>query len=287
MLCKRQEVVKYYDSRLTLYSDGKLIIRDYDSAIQKYDSGVEEYVSDDIYSMATLPSVSTHCSKKEYDKYGSCRIDNLSRSRKLVIDLAYENQKVWKSFLTLTFADNVKDIDFANKCFNSWLTSVRLLYPDFAYLCVPEFQKRGAVHYHLLSNLEVGGDFLPIQNAKKNMYDVKYWKYGFTSAFDLKLADDRFNVSLYVCKYLYKDIDSRLFGRKKIMHSRNLNLPKVATTSRSNVYVLSLLAHILDTKDVVEFTFEPKKKFQIGFKESVVMLNENDLKKIDFLFNNI
>lgn len=284
MLFDRSEVVRYYDSRLTLYSDGKLVIRDYDSAIQKYDSGIEEYVSDDIYTSAMLPSVSTHSSKKEYDKYGSCRVDNLSRSRKLVIDLAYENQKIWKSFLTLTFAENVMDIDFANKCFNSWLTLIRRYYPDFAYLCVPEFQKRGAVHYHLLSNLEVGGVLLPVQNAKKNMYDVKYWSYGFTSAFDLKLADDRFNVSLYVCKYLYKDIDDRLFSRKKVMHSRNLQLPKVAITSRSNVYVLSLLAHILDTKDVVEFTFEPKKKFQIGFKETVVLLNENDLKKIDFLF---
>lgn len=287
MLCDRSEVVRYYDSRLTLYSDGKLVIRDYDSAIQKYDSGIEEYVPDDIYTVQPLPSVSTHCSKKEYDKYGSCRIDNLSRSRKLVIDLAYENQKIWKSFLTLTFSENIKDIDYANKCFNCWLTSIRQSFVDFAYLCVPEFQKRGAVHYHLLSNLEVGCDLLPVQNDKKNMYDVKYWKYGFTSAFDLKLADDRFNVSLYVCKYLYKDIDDRLFSRKKVMHSRNLQLPKVAITSRSNVYVLSLLAHILDEKDVVEFTFEPKKKFQIGFKESVVMLNENDLKKIDFLFNNI
>ena len=287
MLCDRSEVVRYYDSRLTLYSDGKLIIRDYDSAIQKYVSGIEEYVSDDIYSGAMLPSVSTHSSKKEYDKYGSCRVDNLSRSRKLVIDLAYENQKIWKSFLTLTFSENIKDIDYANKCFNCWLTSIRQLFSDFAYLCVPEFQKRGAVHYHLLTNLVVGSDLLPLQNAKKNMYDVKYWKYGFTSAFDLKLADDRFNVSLYVCKYLYKDIDDRLFSRKKVMHSRNLNLPKVATMLHSNTYVLSLLAHILDTKDVVEFTFEPKKKFQVGFKESIVMLNENDLKKIVFLFNNI
>ena len=287
MLCERQEVIRYYDSRLTLYSDGKLVIRDYDSAIQKFPVGIEEYVSDDIYTVSALPIVSTHCSKKEYDKYGSCRVDNLSRSRKLVIDLAYENQKIWKSFLTLTFSENIKDIDYANKCFNCWLTSIRQSFVDFAYLCVPEFQKRGAVHYHLLTNLDVGSDLLPVQNAKKNMYDVKFWSYGFTSAFDLKLADDRFNVSLYVCKYLYKDIDDRLFGRKKVMHSRNLQLPKVAITSRSNVYVLSLLAHILDEKDVVEFIFEPKKKFQIGFKESVVMLNENDLKKIDFLFNNI
>jgi putative uncharacterized protein (fragment) len=285
MLCERQEVVRYYDSRLTLYSDGKLVIRDYDSAIQKFSSGVEEYISDDIYSVADLSSVSTHSSKKEYDKYGNCRVDNLSRSRKLVIDLAYENQKIWKSFLTLTFSENIKDIDYANKCFNCWLTSIRQSFVDFAYLCVPEFQKRGAVHYHLLTNLDVGSDLLPVQNHKKNMYDVKYWSYGFTSAFDLRLADDRFNVSLYVCKYLYKDIDSRLFGRKKILHSRNLNLPKVATMLHSNTYVLSIIAHIVDEKDITEFIFEPKKKFQIGFKEQVVFLSHDDMKKIDFLFN--
>lgn len=280
MLCERQEVVKYYDSRLTLYSDGKLVIRDYDSSIQKIKDGFEELKDENSAEI----SVVTHCSKKEHEKYGNCRIDNLSRSRKLIIDLAYENKKIWKSFLTLTFAENVMDIDYANQCFNSWLTLIRRVFPDFAYLCVPEFQKRGAVHYHLLSNLEVGGDLLPIQNEKKKMYDVKYWKYGFTSAFDLRLTDDKFNVSLYVCKYLYKDIDSRLFGRKKIMHSRNLNLPKVTTFLQNNAYVQSILAHIIEEKDILEFTFGSKKKFQVGFKEQTVYLSDDEMKKIEFLF---
>ena len=279
MLCERSQVVKYYDSRLTLYSDGKLVIRDYDSAIQKVESGFEQFQDCENFSKNPEEiSIVTHSSKKQHDKFGSCRFDNLFRSRKLVIDLAYENKNLWKSFLTLTFAENVKDIDFANKCFNSWLTSIRQIFPDFSYLCVPEFQKRGAVHYHLLSNLVVGGELLPIQSEKKKMYDVRFWKYGFTSAFDLKLADDRFNVALYVCKYLYKDIDSRLFGRKKIMHSRNLNLPKVATMLQNNDYVQSLLAHIIDDKDITEFTFESKKKFQVGFKEQTVFLTDEEMK---------
>lgn len=285
MLCERSQVVKYYDSRLTLYSDGKLVIRDYDSAIQKIENGFEQFQDCENFSKNSAEiSVVTHCSKNERDKFGSCRFDNLFRSRKLVIDLAYENKDLWKSFLTLTFAENVKDIDFANKCFNSWLTSIRQIFPNFSYLCVPEFQKRGAVHYHLLTNLEVGGELLPIQNDKKKMYDVRFWKYGFTSAFDLKLSDDRFNVSLYVCKYLYKDIDSRLFGRKKIMHSRNLNLPKVATMLHSNTYVLSIIAHIVDGKDITEFKFDSKKKFQVGFREQTVFLTDEEMKKIDFLF---
>lgn len=280
MLCERSEVIRYFDSRLTLYSDGKLVIRDYDSAIQKFDDGVEKVKDEE----SIFQPVITHCSKKEKEKFGSCRFDNLFRSRKLVIDLSYENKEIWKSFLTLTFAENIKDIDYANKSFNSWITSIRQIFSDFAYLCVPEFQKRGAVHYHLLSNLEVGGELLPLQNEKKKMFDVKFWRHGFTSAFDLKLADDKFNVSLYVCKYLYKDIDDRLFGRKKIMHSRNLKLPKVATMLHSNTYVLSMIAHIVDDKDITEFKFEPKKKFQVGFKEQTVYLTAEEMRKIDFLF---
>ena len=198
--------------------------------------------------------------------------------------MAHQNYRVWKSFITLTFAENVKDIDVANKYFNSWLTRIRRVFSDFAYLAVPEFQKRGSVHYHLLSNLEVGGELLPLQNAKKHMYDVKYWGRGFTSAFDLRLTDDKFNVSLYVCKYLYKDIDNRLFGRKKVMHSQNLDFPYEVKYTSDDLYFRMILAVILTNNDVTEFRFEPNKKFQVGFIEKSVMLSDYELKILcDFL----
>ena len=51
--------------------------------------------------------------------------------------------------LTLTYRANVGD---ALICYQDWSRFVRLVrkrYPDWAYVCVHEFQKRGAVHFHV------------------------------------------------------------------------------------------------------------------------------------------
>ena len=70
-------------------------------------------------------------------------------------------------FLTLTFAENVTDIDYANKKFSYYVDQVRRVYKDFRYLCIPEFQKRGAVHYHLLTNIDVDSELVPRRPIKK------------------------------------------------------------------------------------------------------------------------
>lgn len=156
---------------------------------------------------------------------GEIRVDSLTRSFARLMDLAITNHDTFTTFITLTFKDNIKDLSFANKMFNNWVTTVRRVYPDFKYLGVPEFQKRGAVHYHVMTNLKVDSDLIKVQNTKENMYDVKYWSHGFTSVFDLSLSDNNFSVSLYLAKYFYKDIDNRLFSRKKVLASRNLKEP--------------------------------------------------------------
>ena len=52
--------------------------------------------------------------------------------------------------LTLTFRKNETDIDLAWKKFKYFCTLMRWRYgEDFKYVAVPEYQKRGAVHYHL------------------------------------------------------------------------------------------------------------------------------------------
>ena len=108
---------------------------------------------------------------------------------------AIENSNYFKSFVTLTFKANLSDINIANKIFQTWVRQVKRVYPEFMYLGVPEYQKRGAVHYHILTNIEVGTKLLPFQIDKNNrLYDAKYWNYGYSSAFDLKTTDDNFNI---------------------------------------------------------------------------------------------
>jgi len=51
--------------------------------------------------------------------------------------------------LTLTFRENVTDIDEAWKILKYFIKLMRWRFKDFQYVVVPEYQKRGAVHFHL------------------------------------------------------------------------------------------------------------------------------------------
>jgi hypothetical protein len=118
-------------------------------------------------------------------------------------------------FLTLTFKDNITDLDFANKEFKKFI--MRLNYHfniKIKYSCVVEFQKRGAIHYHcILYNL----------NGKVDLNKLSdIWGNGFIKLNKIKGVD---NVGAYICKYMTKTDDKRLEGRKMYFNSRNLNKP--------------------------------------------------------------
>lgn len=208
-----------YNVKAKFYDNGEIELKEYLSNISRKKEFFEE-----------LNSVSESKPKRKREddsEFYEIRRDSLSRSRQLLIDYAVQNSCDWHSFITLTFRENVTDLSEANNKLENWIRQIRRKYPDFMALGVPEFQKRGAVHYHFLTNLYVGGDCLPEQEDSPGKYDVLYWNHGFTSAFDLKLMDDKFNCALYITAYLYKDIDNRLFGRKKVLRIGKLRKPDI------------------------------------------------------------
>lgn len=74
----------------------------------------------------------------------------IKRVKKQVRRIANANPEMNK-FLTLTFSENVSSLQTANYEFKKFRE--RLEYhtgKKLKYIAVPEFQKRGAVHYHLL-----------------------------------------------------------------------------------------------------------------------------------------
>lgn len=175
----------------------------------------------------------------EYDKsvlYGYSDIKKGSRGRQSIAsdeDKEINREKVFKrartnlrrlincnieadsKFLTLTFRDNVTDLDFANKEFKKFI--MRLNYNfniKLKYSCVIEFQKRGAIHYHvILYNL----------NGKVDLNKLSdIWGHGFIKLNKINGID---NVGAYVCKYMTKTDDKRLEGRKMYFNSRNLIKP--------------------------------------------------------------
>lgn len=151
-------------------------------------------------------------------------IKNITRSKLECQRLAKANLNDWETFITLTFADNIIDIDKANKRFKYFIDKVRRVKKDFKYLCITEFQKRGATHYHMLCNININDSTL-IYSQKDNpkFKHIKYWNDGFTSVEVIKR--DAKKIIGYIAKYMTKDIDNRLFNRHRYFYSRNLVKP--------------------------------------------------------------
>jgi|AntRauTorckE6833_2_1112554.scaffolds.fasta_scaffold22894_2 hypothetical protein len=158
---------------------------------------------------------------------------SLSRTRNRLIRLINANARMWKEedqiiqpqFLTYTFAENVTNIEVANHIFTNYIK--RLNYHKqikTKYTVVPEFQKRGAVHYHaVFFNL-------PMINSRQEYRTGEFknlWGQGFIKK---KNIDEVPNIGLYMTKYMTKDAtDRRLVGKKKYFSSRGLIKPQVIT----------------------------------------------------------
>lgn len=151
-------------------------------------------------------------------------LSNAIRSNFACQRLAKCNSSKWESFITLTFKENIIDIDKANKIFANWVRQIKKYKKNFMYLAVPEFQKRGAVHYHILCNLSKEDNYLIyLQENSDEFYDVRFWNKGFTCVDFVK--NDYKKIYSYICKYMTKDIDNKLFGRKRYLFSQNLKKP--------------------------------------------------------------
>lgn len=147
------------------------------------------------------------------------RADGLSRAKKTLRRLINANVNEWgesPKFLTLTFAENVTDIKQANYEFKKFIQ--RLGYTlaiKCKYSAVIEFQKRGAIHYHVvLYNVP----YVPSKDLQK------IWGHGFVKVNKIDKVD---NVGAYVTKYMTKDNDDpRLIGEKCYFNSRGLHKPE-------------------------------------------------------------
>lgn len=142
----------------------------------------------------------------------SRREDNIASTKKKVRRVINSNPQLNK-FLTLTFEENQGNLDEANKAFKNFIDRMKYHYKKIEYVCVVEFQKRGAVHYHLLCNLKY---------VKKEEL-TKVWSHGNVK---IKRIDRVDNLGAYVTKYMQKDhADPRLVGRKAFFKSQGLKQP--------------------------------------------------------------
>lgn len=160
------------------------------------------------------------------------RVKRAQRARQNVRRLVNANFSNKSKFITLTYSDNKTDLKAANRDFTLSIKRFnRFLGHPVKYVAVPEFQKRGAVHYHVIMDCP----YIPQKKI------AELWGHGFVK---INRIDNIDNVGAYLTKYMTKDLDDeRLAGVKCYFRSYNLKKPEVTTN-------YELIDEVLATVDV-------------------------------------
>lgn len=173
-------------------------------------------------------------------------ISSLNRAKQNLYMIIKGNlKKEYKPlFLTLTFAENVVKLKQANKELTLFF---KRMYWEFGkkldYVVVPEFQKRGAVHYHIV--------IFNLKRDKTTRNKIKkIWGLGFIDLKDIKKIK---NFSAYVSKYITKDFsDKRMSKQKAYFCSRNIQRPdKIRNEKRLTEFLENNTMRLLDRSSFV------------------------------------
>lgn len=217
---------KVYDIKVVVCGDYlQLYFYDNKKLLKKNDDNIDLKLKKNNIENSLMETIENKPKKSKLKAANKIEEKNIIRSKLECQRLAKSNIKEWETFITLTFADNITDLEYANKKFRYFIDKVKRVKKDFKYLCITEFQKRGATHYHLLCNVNVNDKTLIYaQKDNPKFKHIKYWNDGFTSVEIIK--GDAKKIIGYIAKYMTKDIDNRLFNRHRYFYSRNLTTPK-------------------------------------------------------------
>jgi len=124
---------------------------------------------------------------------------------------------------TLTYAINQTDVRIGYRDLTSFIQSLRYKFgSEFRYVAVPEFQKRGAVHFHCLI-WDFPKDILHSERQDRTI--AKLWGHGFV---DVYITDGNEKIAGYLAKYMSKAfLDGSLKSCKAYVGSRNLKRPNI------------------------------------------------------------
>lgn len=177
--------------------------------------------------------------KAEFDRKYAPKLENavrsMNRSKNNLMDILKSNN--FNFFVTLTFDNNKIDrLDDkkTRKEFGKFLKDLRRNFNYMIYVAVPEYHKKGGLHFHLLIGNATAEDLGLIDSGKivksgrckgQTIFNVTKWLYGFSTA--TKVLDNN-AVKYYLSKYLTKGkVDPRFFGKKRFYVSQNIERPQI------------------------------------------------------------
>ena len=179
--------------------------------------------------------------RKQFEDQNKPLFKNVIRSKIKLQRLVKCNSNDFKTFITLTFKDNITDLSIAYNRFRDFIKRTGKLQKNFKWVCVPEFQKSGRVHYHMITNIDLDNTDLIYKQEEedKTYYHLKTWSQiirnkkidslGFDSVELIKDKDgnDTKKICGYISKYMSKSyIEDCFFNHNRYYSSNNLIRPR-------------------------------------------------------------
>lgn len=201
-----------------------------------------------------LPEVASRAANKRRGKRGLSkrRSDSINRAAVSFRRIVCGNlSKGAPDLLTLSMLDIV-DIRDAYKCYTKFGSRIRKSFGEaVAWIAVPEFQARGAVHFHILIwNLPR----YVVESERDTRFIQNLWGWGYV---DLISTDGSERLAYYLSKYLSKGMsDDRLIGVKAYSATRNIMRPMSINFPSAIGYIQEHFSLGVDNLTVFESSYD-------------------------------
>jgi len=203
--------------------------------------------------------------RKTDKRFRYARLDNVKRRSKSFLRLVRSNLigDLRPFLLTLTMFEDL-GIKRSYSLLTVFISRLRKDFgPGFRYVAVPEFQKRGAVHFHLMfwglpPHLACKGymdrsrgfnrfihECESGQCERHTRYFSRLWQRGFVDSLQ---TDGSPKLATYLAKYMSKSMsDKRLLGEKSYCASRNVYRSSMVSSSVALDYAPEIWGFDLST----------------------------------------
>jgi len=186
--------------------------------------------------------------------------------------IAYANIKglgnpVLASF---TYSENMDDFETAREDWRTFAKRATLAFGSaFRYICVTEFQERGAIHYHALL---WGIPSSVVVTERHTRLVASLWGKGFI---DLRQTDGSTKLATYLSKYTSKTFsDIRLSGRRAYTTSRNIIRPVLDRGAVLSMYFSGELQGVPDLSTAVvahESEYDTLSLGRVNYKKYLIL----------------
>ena len=137
------------------------------------------------------------------------------RSKQTIYNICRANE--WNYFATFTFASDRYDYDSCKKRLQYFLNNFSKRKVHIEYLIVPEQHKDGAWHFHALIQADLS-DYLT-KGWNKGRFILPDYSHGIN---EFEPVRDTQRVSMYITKYITKELQNVMQHKHRFLCSRNL-----------------------------------------------------------------